>query len=167
MNNLNEAVFKNYLTLSNEEKEKNIKIAMKMFPTWSVKIKKNNDDILRLISKNCKDNCMNYSFDTWIRLYKIGAKRIRAQVINEAFTYNPNKESIVFHYWVETNKFVFTENAFCTMIIPREEYYTFNKIINIEIAENGIFTTFNKLLNIERDENEMRLKHKNFLKTQK
>jgi len=117
--------------------------------------------------KNGKDNCVNYSFDTWIRLYKIGAKRVRAQVINEAFTYNPNKESIVFHYWCETNKYVFTENAFCTMIIPREEYYNFNKIINIEISENGIFTTSNKILNIERDENEILLKHKNFLKKQK
>jgi len=156
-----------YLSLSKEEKELNNKIAKKMFPSWSIKLKDFDDNVVRYMFKNGKDNCVNYSFDTWIRLYKIGAKRVRAQVINEALTYNPNNDKIVFHYWCETDKYVFNENAFSTMIIPRDEYYTLYKIINIDIAENGIFKSYNKKLEIGRDDDEMLLKYKNFLKTQK
>jgi len=156
-----------YLSLSKEQKELNNKIVKNMFPSWSIKLKDIDDNIVRYMCENGKDKCVNYSFDTWIRLYKLGAKRVRAQVINETFTHNPNNDKIVFHYWCETNKYVFNENAFCTMIIPRDEYYTFNKIINIEIAENGIFKTYNKKLKINRDDDEMLLKYTTFLKTQK
>ena len=164
---MNEAGVDYYLNLTKEEKELNTNVVKKMFPSWSIKMKDINDDVIKYICKSGKDNCVNYSFDTWIRLYKIGAKRVRAEVKNEAITYNPNNDKIVFHYWCETNKYIFNENAFCTMIIPRDEYYTFNKIINIEIAENGIFKSYNKKLKINRDNDEMLLKHKVFLKTQK
>jgi hypothetical protein len=164
---MNEAGVNYYLSLTKEEKQLNTNAVKKMFPSWSIKMKDINDDAIRYYCKNGKDNCVNYSFDTWIRLYKIGSKRVRADVKNASFTHNPDNNKIVFHYWCETDKYVFNENAFSTMIIPREEYYTFYKIINIEIAENGIFKTYNKKLKIGRDNDEMLLKYTTFLKTQK
>jgi len=137
----------------------------KIFPNWSMKLKDFDEDNNREMLLTGKDDCVNYSYFTWLRLYKIKAKRVRGQM-NCDYFYNPTNDKINFHYWVETDKYAFNETALMTSIIPIKEFYDFYKISNVEFSIDGVFRTYNNTLNIQRDDNTHWEYHRLFLEKQ-
>jgi len=150
-----------------EERLKDLNETKKQFPNWSMKLKDFDKDNNREKALSGKDSCVDYSYFTWIRLYKIKAKRARGQT-NSDYFYNPNNDThINFHYWVESDKFVFNETAFITSIIPIKEFYDFYRISNVEYSVDGVFKTFNDILKTTRDDNTNLEHHRLFLEKQR
>ena len=149
-------MFYRFHTITQKERLEDLKKAKIEAPNWSFKLKNLNEDNNREKILSGKDSCVDYSFKTWIRLYKIKAKRVRG-LINSDYFYNPNNNSN-FHYWVETDKYCFNETAEMTTISPIKEFYDFYKISNVEYADNGAFNKYNNILKTTRD-NDNRLEH--------
>lgn len=145
---------------------KDLEETKKEAPNWCFKLKNLNEDGNRQKLINGKDTCIDYSFKTWIRLYKINGIRVRG-LINYSF-YNPEDNSnSTFHYWVETDKYCFNETAEMTSISPIKEFYDFYKISNVEYAVNGAFNKENTILKTTRDSDERLENHRLFLEKQR
>jgi hypothetical protein len=127
------------------------KIEYKHF-NWSIKPKLEkdwNEDMFK-----GKDNCIKYSYENWKKTYPIGAKRVRGLVNNIDIIYPPTNEP-QFHYWVETDKIIIDESGVNKTVAPKQEWYEFLKISNIEYANMGLFLNNNYDLNIGHDTEEM------------
>ena len=121
-------------------------------PTWSIKIKQEKDWYGGFFEG--KDNCNQFSFDKWKKLFKIkGIRRVRG-LMNSTACYNPEKR-LQFHYWVETDVLVFDESGFRTTVAPKKEFHEFYHISDVEESDNGVFLNNNYVLQCGPDSEEM------------
>ena len=121
-------------------------------PTWSIKIKPENEWYEGMFQGN--DNCRQFSYDKWKKLYKIKGIRTRG-LSNSTENFNNPENKIQFHYWVETDKLVFDESGVRTLVAPKEEFYRFHDISDVEKSDHGVFFNNNFLLNCGPDSEEM------------
>jgi len=146
-----------YIKMLNQLKNGTLKFNQ---TNWSIKVK----DTYNEEAFIGKDNCIEYSYEKWKKLYPIGAKRARG-LANNTVNHYPETNVPSFHCWVETDKLVFDETGFTTCIAPKKEWYEYNKISNVEYADGGLFLENNYELNTGPDSREMERNFTKFMLT--
>jgi len=91
-----------------------------------------------IADKDQLGDCWPSSLLMWWKMRKIGASRMRGKRNIEQTINDPDNQ---YHYWVENKGLVFEEMSGIRRIIPKDEYYRINKIVEAEAAEAcGIHT---------------------------
>lgn len=108
--------------------------------TTAVNVRVVNGDRLQsaIADKDQMGDCWPSSLLMWWKMRKIGASRMRGKRTIEQTINDPDNQ---YHYWVENKGLVFEEMMGIRRIIPKDEYYRINKIVEAEAAEAcGIHT---------------------------
>jgi hypothetical protein len=96
----------------------------------------NVDEYIRCIVFDEKALCMCDSLETYLKLRKAGAVRVRGKRFLERQLNDPR----AFHYWVENKSMVFDIHGGVQQIIDKESFYKRMEITDVSIAEySGFF----------------------------
>ena len=138
------------------EREDYINKNKDIIKNWNIKDHYKNDEEMNELHNEFYDNggkCYIYSFILYQKLQKIGAKRCRG-IINstDIIRQSKNPTEKCHHVWVETHNMVYDKSIFRTIIAPKNEWYQFYQISNVECADDGIFIKNNYVLNSGPDD---------------
>jgi hypothetical protein len=91
-------------------------------------------------------DCVVNSFIMFQKLFKLNAVRVRGNITNTNVLCSTKKTKVSNtnpHYWVELRDMVYDHNPIRTIIAPKKEYYDFYQIVDVEIADKGLFNKNN------------------------
>lgn len=108
----------------------------------------NRDKLEKTLEKGIMGDCRVASMVLYLKLEKIGVKRMRGKR-----TIEMSSNWGGYHYWVENKDYVFEENCGVRQIVKKDDYY---KMVGMVEAEESTFDMF--------FENEIDTKDKNYRK---
>jgi len=99
----------------------------------------NPDQFLKVFKGEEGGDCLQSSFETWCKLRKIGAIRVRGKRGLE----QRQEESGIkgsWHYWVEAKGMVYDRSSGVTLLMTKENYYETAEVVGVEKADYvGLF----------------------------
>jgi hypothetical protein len=130
---------------------------------WVLKKHYNDEEEYKKLYNEFYENngkCYIYSFILFQKLSKIGAKRCRGTINNPSLIRRSKiNQQVCHHVWVETDNMVYDKSILRTIIAPKEEWYEFYQISDVEYADYGIFNKNNYKLNSGPDDIDELKKH--------
>jgi hypothetical protein len=99
----------------------------------------NPDQFLKVFKGEEAGDCLPSSFETWCKLRKIGAIRVRGKRgLEQRQEIGGRKNS--WHYWVEAKGMVYDRSSGVTLLMTKENYYKTAEVVGVEKAEYvGLF----------------------------
>lgn len=99
----------------------------------------NRNKFMKVVNGEEGGDCLTSSFQTWVKLRKIGAVRVRGKRNLEQLQESSGRKNS-WHYWVEAKGMVYDLSSGMTLLMTIENYYKASNVVSAEYAEYvGLF----------------------------